>query len=372
MGQTSVYWEYEEPSRRVRGSREVSSVKFGVRKPSLTRSFKARTTGRWKRAMKRSINPFYGKRGMGWLHPKRAMYNRIYHRTTVSVWDLFKVAGSSHKRRRSASRSRAAAVPAIDWNLVKADVERREQLLSPAQQQAVETQYAAQALDRQKVLCFWLLTGIVGGHRFNLHENFQADCMIIAMFFLHWYALAWWVLDFLLVNNRVTRANILLKRSLVQEQEDQLLSTLFEPAPPAVSPPVSASEPAAEPTMDELDEAVDEAVAKPVEVMAIERFYPPDTEKFAMNDGERTFFRTLFLQLAAAGYGPRVAVNRLSDGTLNFCYDGKQIGRVRLQKRKHTMQILTSDDVELLEGELPLFLDNIPRWLDYLKTMELP
>ena len=40
-------------------------MKFGMRKPSIMKSIKARTTGKLKRKIKRAINPFYGKRGNG-------------------------------------------------------------------------------------------------------------------------------------------------------------------------------------------------------------------------------------------------------------------------------------------------------------------
>lgn len=63
-------------------------MRYGMRRPSLKKSISARTTGRAKRAIKRAIIPGYGKRGMGWLHPKRAIYNRVYRRTTFSVFDL--------------------------------------------------------------------------------------------------------------------------------------------------------------------------------------------------------------------------------------------------------------------------------------------
>ena len=66
-------------------------VKIGLRKPSLKKSIKARTTGRVKRAVKRAIIPGYGKKGMGWLkNPRKAAYNKVYHKTTFSIWDLFK------------------------------------------------------------------------------------------------------------------------------------------------------------------------------------------------------------------------------------------------------------------------------------------
>ena len=66
-------------------------MKFGIRKPSLKKSFKARTTGRAKRAIKKATIPGYGKKGMGWVkNPKRAAYNKVYKKTTFSIFDLFK------------------------------------------------------------------------------------------------------------------------------------------------------------------------------------------------------------------------------------------------------------------------------------------
>lgn len=66
-------------------------MRVGLRKPSIKKSFKARTTGRAKRALKRAVNPFYGRKGMGFIrNPKRSIKNRIYKRTTFSIWDIFK------------------------------------------------------------------------------------------------------------------------------------------------------------------------------------------------------------------------------------------------------------------------------------------
>ena len=63
-------------------------MRYGMRRPSWKKSLSARTTGRAKRAIKRAIIPGYGKRGMGLLHPKRALYNKVYRRTTFSIFDL--------------------------------------------------------------------------------------------------------------------------------------------------------------------------------------------------------------------------------------------------------------------------------------------
>lgn len=66
-------------------------MKFGFRKPSLKKSVKARTTGKIKRKVKKSINPLYGKKGMGYIkNPKRAVKNKIYKKTTFGLSDLFK------------------------------------------------------------------------------------------------------------------------------------------------------------------------------------------------------------------------------------------------------------------------------------------
>ena len=66
-------------------------MKFGFRTPSLKRSLKARTTGRAKRAMKKALIPGYGKKGFGWVkNPKKAAYNKVYNKTSFSIWDIFK------------------------------------------------------------------------------------------------------------------------------------------------------------------------------------------------------------------------------------------------------------------------------------------
>ena len=66
-------------------------MKFGLRTPSLTRSLKARTTGRLKRQVKRALIPGYGQKGMGYINdPVRAIKNKIYHKTTFSLWDVLK------------------------------------------------------------------------------------------------------------------------------------------------------------------------------------------------------------------------------------------------------------------------------------------
>lgn len=66
-------------------------MKFGMRTPSLKRSISARTTGRAKRDIKKALIPGYGRKGTGFIkNPKKAVYNKIYRKTTFSLFDLFK------------------------------------------------------------------------------------------------------------------------------------------------------------------------------------------------------------------------------------------------------------------------------------------
>lgn len=66
-------------------------MKMGMRKPSIKKSISARTTGKAKRAVKKSINPMYEKKGVGFAKsPTKSVKNKVYKKTTFSFWDLFK------------------------------------------------------------------------------------------------------------------------------------------------------------------------------------------------------------------------------------------------------------------------------------------
>ncbi len=61
-------------------------MKFGPRRPNYKKRLKAQTTGKMKRKIKKSVNPLYGKKGMGWVNdPKKAAYNKVYNKTTFDA-----------------------------------------------------------------------------------------------------------------------------------------------------------------------------------------------------------------------------------------------------------------------------------------------
>ncbi|WP_422659138.1 hypothetical protein ACK8P5_00885 [Paenibacillus sp. EC2-1] len=63
-------------------------MKFGMRRPSLKKRISARTS------IKRQIVHRAGlkmPRGYGWLrNPKKAVYNKVYNRTTFDIFKLIK------------------------------------------------------------------------------------------------------------------------------------------------------------------------------------------------------------------------------------------------------------------------------------------
>ncbi len=63
-------------------------MRFGIRRPSIRKSVAARLS--WKRVLRHRFG-FKAPRGWGWLtNPRKAAYNRIYNRTTVSFWSLLR------------------------------------------------------------------------------------------------------------------------------------------------------------------------------------------------------------------------------------------------------------------------------------------
>lgn len=59
-------------------------MKIGIRNPSINKSINARTKGKVTRVIKSNI-PGYGRKGTGYVkNPKRALYNKVYSKTTFS------------------------------------------------------------------------------------------------------------------------------------------------------------------------------------------------------------------------------------------------------------------------------------------------
>ena len=112
-------------------------MKYGMRKPSVKKSIKARTTGQAKRAVKKAVVPGYGKKGSGWVKdPKKAAYNKVYSKTTFGVNDVYK--GSSHS-----SSSKRIYSDNIQSDSPKTSYSEIENLLTPQEWKKYHSLYQA-------------------------------------------------------------------------------------------------------------------------------------------------------------------------------------------------------------------------------------
>lgn len=336
-------------------------MKFGIRKPSLKKSFSARTKGQLTRSIKRALIPGYGKRGMGWLHPKRALYNRVYHRTTVGVGDIARLAaGAAAAKQRPARTAARTAAPAAAHRPTRAErVQRlrlRYDVLSAAEQQEVDAYITPKLPSKRTAYLLWFFTGLLGGHRFYLKSYISGALMAIFLIALTPLTVLWWIIDLFRLSGMLDDRKLELGEEAVTNIEQRHLEEQkLHPAPivETVDPKPAAAAAA--------------HVDAPAEV-PVEAWYPADTEKFQRNEAETEFLRQLYVLLKDKGLSPNpMAVHRLSDGTLKFTYGGQELGRVRLQKRKHTVTVWQNDQETKLEGELPDFLPKLESWLERVR-----
>lgn len=76
-------------------------MKFGIRKRSYTKSIGA-YKGQAKRKLKKALIPGYGKKGTGFFkNPKKALYNKVYNKTSVDIRKL----GKSKRSKKKASQT---------------------------------------------------------------------------------------------------------------------------------------------------------------------------------------------------------------------------------------------------------------------------
>lgn len=93
--------------------------------------------------------------------------------------------------------------------------------------------------------------------------------------------------------------------------------------------------------------------------------YPPKKE-FTVNELEMEFFNTLYKNLTEQE-NSNIRLIRMSNGTLVVEYSGYPIGKIKLQGRKYTMQVIKSlyKFVDY-EGNLELFKSKISDWVEYI------
>lgn len=90
---------------------------------------------------------------------------------------------------------------------------------------------------------------------------------------------------------------------------------------------------------------------------------------FQVNELEVKFFDNLSCLLSPY-QNEHIDLVRMSDGTIAVSYHSYPIGKVKLQGRKHSMQILKgSYGVTSLSGNVDDFIEQTPKWVSYLKKL---
>lgn len=85
---------------------------------------------------------------------------------------------------------------------------------------------------------------------------------------------------------------------------------------------------------------------------------------------EKIFLNFLYSYLLENNFTPNIKYKILSNNTIDVRYNEFQIGRVKLRGRKFKMQLLTINNVKWIEGTLEDFINKIPDWLKYIKTLK--
>lgn len=89
---------------------------------------------------------------------------------------------------------------------------------------------------------------------------------------------------------------------------------------------------------------------------------------YEINDLESLFFETLFSKLKDAKLKNCITLIRMSNGTLAVEYAGYPVGKIKLQGRIHTMQILKGLYKHYsIEGNIQDFLPRIDEWVKYIQ-----
>ena len=89
---------------------------------------------------------------------------------------------------------------------------------------------------------------------------------------------------------------------------------------------------------------------------------------YQTNEAEKKFFEA-FYALLTPKQQQSIRLHRMSNGTLEVTYDrGCYIGKVKLQGRKHWIQVMKNlYDADVIDGEVDDLIKELPRWVRTMK-----
>lgn len=95
----------------------------------------------------------------------------------------------------------------------------------------------------------------------------------------------------------------------------------------------------------------------------------PPNKVFSVNELEELFFEKLSSNLTNSE-NSKIELLRMSDGALTVEYNHYPIGKIKLQGRKHWIQVLKGTyTTRTFEGDLELLISHIEEWVRYLRKL---
>ncbi len=93
---------------------------------------------------------------------------------------------------------------------------------------------------------------------------------------------------------------------------------------------------------------------------------------YNVNSDEMLFFTTL-ANVIDSKYSPHIRLTRMSNGTLSVYLSSYPIGKIKLQGRKHYMQVhKTLHKTYTVTGEINNFIPEIQNWERYIEQYLKP
>lgn len=90
----------------------------------------------------------------------------------------------------------------------------------------------------------------------------------------------------------------------------------------------------------------------------------PPSKTYDVNELENKFFESLFSKINSEGF----VLVRMSDGTISVELNTYAVGKIKLQGKKHKMQILKSlYKHDMIEGSIDDFIEHQDEWVKYIR-----
>lgn len=228
----------------------------------------------------------------------------------------------------------------------------RLDVMTPSERQEVERYVKKHAPNKKVGYLLWLVTGIVGGHRYYLHSYVSGIAILVllvvsAFLGMTWASAAWWLIE------GIRMATFLDDRTRkITEQGAALIEARHQEL------------------ADSLRENKDAQTNKENLDLPIEVWFP-QADGFTLQRSETAFMRTFYILLQEKKISPNaITVRRGEDGALLFAYKNKELGQLNLQQKRHTMSVPYEGQFSVITGELPEFLKYQSVWLQEIQKQK--